>query len=236
MRRWMMSALVVVMAALGSFLTLYFQPRLNDSGHLIDVSWPNCRAVLLPGNRGIVGVTGGLDFRPNPCLAQEAAAFPVLELYMNSGWPGVRFYKQFPASPQQCLTKNADCLAYNYGYHAAMYALGYARSRLVRSNIWWIDVETENSWTTSIRQNRLALEGMVAALHVNQPRAEVGFYSFPGQWRQIVGNWRPFLPAWIATGSSQAVAARQACRQPSFTARHIVLSQYTLELDQDIIC
>jgi len=37
-----------------------------------DVSWPNCRASAAGDNAfGIVGVTGGLDFKPNPCMYLE---------------------------------------------------------------------------------------------------------------------------------------------------------------------
>src|SRR6185312_3874526 len=52
-----------------------------------DVSWPNCTATA-PAHPsfGIVGVSDGTGYSQNPCLAKEAAWFPNLSLYVNTGW------------------------------------------------------------------------------------------------------------------------------------------------------
>jgi hypothetical protein len=203
----------------------------------VDVSWPNCQAIL-PQNiqSGIMGVTGGLDFTPNQCVRSEAIALPNVALYMNTGWPGTDFQVQFKSSPKQCGVADNLCLAYNYGFHAAAYALAYANSQLVHSSTWWLDVETENSWTTNALQNRAALEGMVAAIQQKVLGSSVGFYSYPSQWAQIVGAWRPPFPAWVATGTLSENVARQACHAPSFTGSAVSLAQYTQGLDLDYPC
>jgi hypothetical protein len=121
------------------------------------------------------GSDGGLDFTPNQCVRSEAIALPNVALYMNTGWPGTDFQVQFKSSPKQCGVADNLCLAYNYGFHAAAYALAYANSQLVHSSTWWLDVETENSWTTNALQNRAALEGMVAAIQQKVLGSSVGF-------------------------------------------------------------
>jgi len=47
-----------------------------DNQIVNDVSWPNCRAKQTNLSVfGVIGVSGGLDFRDNPCLAKEATWF-----------------------------------------------------------------------------------------------------------------------------------------------------------------
>src|SRR5690348_9942365 len=51
----------------------------------VDVSYPNCSTVLPKADFGIVGVTGGLVYSTNPCLAAQATKFSDLSLYVNTG-------------------------------------------------------------------------------------------------------------------------------------------------------
>lgn len=201
-----------------------------------DMSWPNCQSSPTYTAWGIVGVTGGLDFRPNPCQRVEAALFPRLALYMNTGWPGVNFHLQFKHYPKSCSAKDSNCLAYNYGYNAARYALNQARYQLLATRQWWLDVETENSWTANKTQNTSTLKGMLAAIKLAYPWDEVGFYSYPGQWTQLVGSWRPTAKAWIATGGVHLSDAKAACKLRSFTDGSVELGQYTPYLDQNLKC
>jgi hypothetical protein len=236
-----MKVLLVYIAGLLGIILIVFvalalqrQPDNNLVG--VDVSWPNCKANPSNAAFGIVGVTGGLDFSGNDCLRSEAAWFSAPMLYMNSGWPGTDFHLQFKNSPRRCHDDNSTCLAYNYGFHAAQYALSYADSQLVHINRWWIDVETDNSWTSDIQQNQAAIKGMINAVKQNVLEAKVGIYSYPGQWEQLVGSWRPALPAWVATGGSDRSLAIEACNGASFTAGTVTLAQYTSSLDQDLAC
>jgi len=202
----------------------------------VDVSWPNCKVSSTQAAFGIVGVTGGLDFQDNNCLRSEAALFSNPELYMNSGWPGTGFHLQFRNSPESCARSDNLCLAFNYGYHAAEYAINYANRNLVHSPNWWIDVETDNSWTNNIVQNQAAIAGMVASIKQNVPFAKIGIYAYPGQWTELVSSWKPNLLAWLATGGSQFTGAQKACSSASFTAQPVKLAQFTNVLDQDLAC
>jgi hypothetical protein len=99
--------------------------------------------------------------------------------------------------------------------------------------MWWLDVETTNTWQTgspdALARNRASLEGMTA--YLVSSGARVGLYSTGRQWSQIVGT----VPAgstltgrdsWLAGARSQA-DAQAACGKPSFVpAGRVTLSQY----------
>lgn len=204
---------------------------------ILDVSWPNCD--MQPSSDvvwGIVGVNGGLSFRSNPCLAQESSWFRHEALYVNTGYPGGTRALKYVYYPRKCSITNNQCLAYNYGYNSIIYSIEYAEKQLVSSNMWWLDVETENSWSDSTVVNRAALNGAVTALRQHVFVPTIGFYSYPGQWAEITGSWRNGLPAWVASGSNSNVQAMQLCRAPSFNGGQVWLGQYTKTLDENYPC
>jgi len=204
---------------------------------IVDVSWPNCTAI--PANiygDGIIGVNGGLDFRPNPCLAKETSWFVSYALYINTGYPGSTSARKFPSSPKRCSNSEKQCLAYNYGFNATQYAIKYADLQNAHASQWWLDVEVDNSWTDNFLVNRASLQGAAAAIKQNVLFSTVGIYSSPDQWNIITGKWQNRLPAWLATGSYSAATAAGACENRSFTGSAIWLSQYTQGLDKNFPC
>jgi hypothetical protein len=204
---------------------------------IVDVSWPNCTAA--PASTfgvGIIGVNGGLDFRPNPCLAEETTWFVHYALYINTGYPGDAHGRKFLASPRHCGVYNSQCLAYNYGFNAAIYAMRYANLQNAHTNQWWLDVETDNSWTTDSLINRESIKGMAAAIKQDVFFARVGIYSSSSQWDSITGQWQNGLPAWLATGGSSKAAATNACQDRAFTEGTTWLTQYTVGLDENLPC
>src|SRR5262249_43867042 len=153
-----------------------------------DVSWPNCGANLPTHPAfGIVGISDGLGYSQNPCLAHEAAAFPNLSLYVNTGWYDQSVHVN-PNSPRVCTLGDHNCLAYNYGYNAGLYALDYAGSLQLSARTWWLDVETSNTWNADITQNRYSLQGEHDALLSNGVTT-VGVYSTTFQWNSVTGSW-----------------------------------------------
>lgn len=207
------------------------------TGH--DVSWPttNCMAKVPDGTAfGIVGVTGGLDFTKNNCLVFEAGEFSSPSLYMNTGFPGITQAAIYTHAPLKCTNTNGVCVAYNYGYQAAMYALIYADSQLVHSTVWWLDVETENSWSADYQENQATIQGMVTAIRQHVFLATIGVYSTPLQWAEITGGWKDDLPNWVGTGSTVRSDALAACSEDDFTGGGTELTQYILQLDTDYVC
>ena len=202
-----------------------------------DVSWPNCgQTQPADTTSGIIGVNGGLDFRANPCLAKQLSWFSNVSVYLNTGYPGATKALKYKNSPQQCSATNQECLAYNYGFNAARYDIKYASLQGVVANRWWLDVETENSWSDSTLVNRSTLVGMLDAISIYAGGGRIGFYSYPAQWNLITGNWRPNLPAWVASGGITRQDAINSCKLPSFTGGTAVLAQYTNGLDINIAC
>lgn len=213
------------------------KPAAPVAAPVYDVSWPQCD-LPKPADvqNGIVGVTGGLSLRPNPCLAREAGWFNKEGAYINTGYPGLPKAFKYKNWPKRCDTKDEKCLAYNYGFNGARYAVQYAVINGVYGMRWWLDVETENSWSDSTTINRQALQGGYDALVKYAGKSSVGYYSYPAQWDIITGTWLNGAPAWVATGGTAEAEAAVACQGASFTGGKIVWAQYTNGLDHNVAC
>jgi hypothetical protein len=201
-----------------------------------DISWPNCTVNLSKADSGIVGVNGGLALRPNPCLAREAANFKHLSLYINTGYPGPKYGLKFQYFPKHCQAGNNQCLSYNYGYNSGLYDIKYSLAQGIIALKWWLDVESVNSWSNDYKINRQALIGTLDALNAVAGKNNVGIYSATPQWDSLTGSWRNGYPAWLATGSTQEIDAKTACRAKSFSGGPIVLAQFTPNLDKNYTC
>ena len=215
-------------------------------GH--DISWPQCdRPVPAPAVFGIVGVTGGRSYTYNPCLSSQfawAEASPGgSAFYMNTSNPGpageaVDWYAQHTPDPA-CRPQNDGACAYNFGFNAAAHAFAHAQAstggRAV-GRVWWLDVETDNSWSDSdVVANRASLQGSIDFLQ-RQPGVVVGVYSTPKMWGLIVGDLRLPLPNWTAGSTTVAEAAAHCGPAFSATGGPVVLSQWVEEFDNDYVC
>jgi hypothetical protein len=225
---------------------------------------------------GIVGVNGGLATTTNPCLKDQliwanksigGANQEKLQLYVNTANPGGLGTVSWPSSnidPQNNATRNPYGLCDNKDTKACAWQYGWNRSveavhdrftpaavqagidSKASTYIWWLDVETENTWKLGgtdfdNESNVAVLEGMTAYyLSIN---ARVGLYSTGSQWSQIVGNavsstsnlnglnnWRP--------GGANLKTAKQACTaQPLTKNGKIVLTQFISRgLDYNYSC
>lgn len=223
-----------------------------------DISWPQCSSAYPSGGSfGIVGVTDGLPWSANPCLASESswaathAAPP--QLYTNTANPAPHSSYYWPKSgsrdPALCKIatsrKDPGC-AYDYGWHAAANALATAGSVNASAvqEVWWLDVETGNSWNGNGSSNAADLQGAIDYLR-SHGVATVGVYSTAYQWNRITGGytastaasyaagWRAEFtsaygiassPSWVA-GASSLSAAPESCGS-SFTGTSTRLVQY----------
>jgi hypothetical protein len=205
----------------------------------VDVSWPkaNCQVpARFLRSWAIVGVDGGLDFTKNPCLRSEASRVSDYTLYANTGYPDTAFGRHFTATPRHCSRGNMICLAYDYGYANGVYTVKYAASQGLHATRWWLDVETDNSWTNNIYVNRASIAGEAAAIRRETVVGQVGVYSYPGQWDLLTGNWRNGMPNWSATGSLERSVAKSFCKNENFTGGGTWMTQYTVRLDEDYVC
>jgi len=205
----------------------------------VDVSWPNCGVTIPRGvTFGIVGVTDGLGYSTSPCIKQEAGNFSNLSLDVNTGWYDQSAYIN-PTSPLVCTANDSNCLAYNYGYNAGLYAVSAANAAGVApKTTWWLDVETSNTWNTDVIQNQNSLQGEYQALKDNGATT-VGVYSTTAQWKTVTGAWQNNWPSWGATTWPTAKQAETYCTGHQFTGGPSYLMQYQprgAKVDYDVAC
>jgi hypothetical protein len=231
-----------------------------------DISYPQCGSPFpADAEYGIVGVNKGKVFTANPCLGtgdgppELAWAGGVrAQFYANTGNPGPDLSTRWPSnqtSPRQCNTSavpgsdTADC-AYDYGWNAAADSYGNAVGAYVSlgltpagatttpsPNVWWLDVETMNSWRDDPALNVAALSGAVGYLQ-SVSTAGIGFYSTQYQWNQITGGTSDFsaYPSWVA-GADSAEQAVGICGTKGFTGGRVALVQYLAGgFDADFLC
>ncbi len=145
-----------------------------------------------PHTIGVVEVDGdGTTFaNPNPCLPEEAQwAGGGLNLY------DFLYYGQASSGPAAC---QGD-LACNFGFQQAQTTYGWAQSAQINTQVtWWLDVEQPSRfWSTALPENAQVVMGAMLGL-----RAEginnVGIYASPGVWNNVVGDYQPDVPYWMA--------------------------------------
>lgn len=191
-----------------------------------------------------------------------------LQLYVNTANPGGLNTASWPESNTDpagnnsanpygtCDGSDSLACAWQYGWNrsledvrdrfqpAAVQAAGVDTSPA--AYIWWLDVETENTWKLSgssfdTTSNVAVLEGMTE--YFKSVGARVGLYSTGYQWGQIVGssvsatsnlnglnNWRP--------GGANLSTAKSACTTSPLTANgKVVLTQFVSKnLDYNYSC
>jgi hypothetical protein len=106
--------------------------------------------------------------------------------------------------------------------------------------LWWLDVETINTWSSDTAANAADVEGMVSYFH--SIGARVGLYAASSQWNQIMGKVSAKsnlnnLQSWIP-GASSATSAKSKCAAaPLTTGSKVTVTQFVSNrLDYDYSC
>jgi hypothetical protein len=232
-----------------------------------DISYPQCPGGgYVPNqntaNFGIAGIDHGRPFdvdnqyNPNPCLAEEYGQAPAgqASLYMNTGYANT-YYKNHQVA--DCVTQSKKInvkstlqqaweIGCAFAYFNEQYALGTgpigtqaAGLGLPDPKMWWLDVETGNSWSSSNKAlNAETLDGATAELAQLKPGIPVGVYSTPSMWTTIVGaNQVSGLTAdWLATGQTTALSSSQLtadCTATGFAGQQVWLVQWVWQSTYD---
>jgi hypothetical protein len=237
---------------------------LPPTGAGIDVSFPQCAAgshVDLPANVpfAIVGVNGGKASTINRCFQSEYNSAlllaglteqPHASVYVNTGnpslaatwWPSDNRTQSGSAvfNPNgTCAHKAGAACAYVYGYSMAQADYRRVRRLWRPAHLWWLDVETTNSWQyADVTANAATLSGMVD--YFEGKGLTVGIYSTSYQWKKIAGvssatSDLAGLPSWLA-GGSQFGAPADCEKSPLTPGGRVVLVQYVMEVDNDFSC
>ncbi len=225
---------------------------------------------------GVVGVNGGIATTTNPCLSYQllwasrslgGTAQDKIQLYVNTANPGGLNTASWPRSNTDsagttvqdpygtCTGSDTTACAWQYGWNRSLEdvrdrfqtnANTAAINPLPSNYVWWLDVETGNTWKLSgsdfdMQSNKAVLEGMTA--YFESLQARVGLYSTAYQWGKIVGNsvnansnlvgranWRP--------GGANLSTAKQACIAPPLTVNgSVVMTQFiSKNLDYNYSC
>jgi peptidoglycan hydrolase-like protein with peptidoglycan-binding domain len=222
-----------------------------------DISWPNCpKGLGIPSRRtegqpmptasasfAIVGLTNGPGFTPNPCLAAQVAWTKSRAL-----WTSAYAMTTFPTASQRATYgatgpwSAATTIGQlrNAGYAQALYNVAEMTTTGLDVPFVWVDVEpyAVAPWSHNLAANRDVLRGVVRGYQDSGYR--VGFYSYDGGWRAVVGAWRkPAYPSWVPVGhSSNGLAVASArCRRASFSGGEVLLAQWVESgRDRDVTC
>lgn len=172
-----------------------------------DISYPQCNRPYPTAAHSfiIVGVNGGKPFTSNDCFSAEydwaaRTSSQSPSIYMNLKYVVGSTADNGSNGPAgACSDQEETCKAYNYGYNAAKDAYDTPGSRTGR--VWWIDLELENTWSSSEAMNGQVIQGAIDFFQ-NQG-VLVGVYSSPEHWGKIAGSFKPrhvnqgVLPLWI---------------------------------------
>jgi hypothetical protein len=193
-----------------------------------------------------------------------------VQLYVNTGNPGdvLRQAKVTdwpannidPAGASEALTDpygacsgtytNNQACGWQYGYNHGIDDLRRlltadpAGLMVTSPAMWWLDVETANSWSRKPANNQAVLEGMATALGWAD---KVGIYSTPTMWGKIVGTSAPMinrqtpsplqgLPSWLPGAANATQAAAYCHNAPLVTGGKVSLTQFTTTIDIDYNC
>ena len=164
----------------------------------------------------------------------------------NSSGPGaVTVTVPVPTTYGTCSPAGSNdvACAYVYGWAKAYDDVHYrnvpARDPSGTAWMWWLDVETANSWeTTNLAANQADLEAMAA--YFKSTGATVGLYSTSVQWNQITGNppdtTLVSLPNWVP-GARTLTGAISNCGLKGFTPNSpVTVTQYVSKIDYDYAC
>jgi hypothetical protein len=214
-----------------------------------DYSYPQCASAAPSASFGVVGVNAGYPFTYyNTCLAAEYAAAVKTgnaSVYINTGYDPSYTAIDGHHTTQACATQSQSILgtkaqqaAWAAGCSEASRDTSYASSQSATSpRVWWLDVETANSWSTSdLSLNRYTIQGIVATLRT-LTAAPVGVYSTSSQWGVITGGYQAAVDAdWVATGQRTLKRAKPYCTATGFTGAKVWLVQYVATYDHDYAC
>ncbi len=219
-----------------------------------DVSWPQCGAAeggyglpMPPATAAfvVVGLTKGLPFTRNPCLASQVAwartnGVPA-QAYTMAGYPtNSQFASQGTTGPWSSSTFSGKLA--NVGYAEAKDAVATLAAVGFRPPVVWVDVEPRpaqpwlgNSDLARAR-NRWVVTGLLRGLH--DAGYAYGLYSYASGWTAIAGSWRlPGVPVWATAGRRTAADALAMCAGPSFSGGPVHLAQwYDDTRDSDVTC
>jgi hypothetical protein len=250
---WLATVAAVTTLLAGSLLTTSPARAAVLVGN--DVSWPQCPKEV--GGLGlpmppedaellVVGLTRGLPFTENPCLADQVAWATrhdtPTQAYTIAAFPTAGQLSAYGTRGPWSATTRAGQLS-NVGYAEARFGLQSLQAAGFAPPVVWVDVEPRPAqpWPSSTapqqRENRYVVEGLLRGLR--DAGVAYGLYSYAAGWEAITGSWwLPGVPVWATAGRlDYPDEALDRCTQPSFSGGRVLLSQWYDDVaDHDRTC
>jgi hypothetical protein len=172
-----------------------------------DLSYPNCvHARPTTKAFAIVGVNGGKAFTFNSCLGRESGWYPGTPsaFYLNTGYElGFRRLIVAACRRSGSVRRGSIAEAYAIGCSEAASSVQHVtRVGLASPAVWWLDVETANSWSPNHTINTAVVRGIIDFLSRLTPSPTIGIYSRPRWWREITAGWRTETPEWVPSSTT----------------------------------
>ncbi|TQJ50281.1 FG-GAP-like repeat-containing protein [Phycicoccus sp. SLBN-51] len=250
---WLATVAAVAALLTGSLLTATAARAATLLGN--DVSWPQCDKAVgglglpMPPDTAafaVIGLTKGLPFTENPCLADQVAwatqhGTPT-HAYTIAAFPTTAQLGTYGTQGPWRATTRAGQLS-NAGYAEARFALQSLRAVPFTPPVVWVDVEPRPAqpWpsdtTAQRRENRYVVEGLMRGLR--DAGVAYGVYSYAAGWQTITGSWwLPGVPVWATAGRlDYPDEALDRCTQASFSGGRVFLSQWYDDVaDYDRTC
>ena len=171
--------------------------------------------------------------RPHPASRRSTSTPP------TPARPAPRSTGTASAAPNPaCSRADEAACAYNFGFNGAERAFSHAQALTGAASrlTWWLDVETDNTWSDDLGLNAADILGAVA--YLRSQNVPVGIYSTRYQWGRIAGGLRlPDVPSWVAGAPNRAAAPSFCSADRSFTGGPVVLVQWEEgDIDHDHLC
>jgi len=220
-----------------------------------DISWPQCptgmgiperRTLGLPmptdeARYVVVGLTNGPGFTANPCLADQVAWIRERRLlaaaYAVVSQPSAEQVSQHGARGPFDGDSDLGALA-NTGYQQALANVATMRAAGLGTPIVWLDVEhvPDFEWGADPTANAAVVQG--AARGYTDAGYQVGVYSTPLLWSDVVGDLALGLPEWRAAGQTSEEEALSRCGDDwQIQGGDAVLGQWVADQrDHDVTC
>lgn len=188
----------------------------------------------------IIGLTAGVSFHRNPCIAAEidwsrrhgvvAAPYTIVTL-PNSG--------QVSAYGQHGPYRGALFKVRNAARAEVLADLQTMHDVGLPGRIVWIDVERivhYQPWSASRAKNVAAIRAIIATLE--HAGVRVGVYTDRNDWAAITGGLRlPGLPTWVTAGPSTESAAASLCGERGPSGGPAYIGQWwNRKYDYDLTC
>ncbi|MEE1620698.1 FG-GAP-like repeat-containing protein [Zafaria sp. J156] len=183
----------------------------------------------------IIGLTRGLAYTENPCLARQhawaAQRAKRAHAYGMATFPTAAQLSTHGSSGPWSAATRAGRVS-NAGYAQASEAVASLRRIGWSPAAVWVDVEPRPAqpWpvgSAAMAENRMVVEGYLRGLQ--DAGFASGLYSYANGWREIAGAWTlPHVPVWATAGQlDYPEEARDRCLQPGFSSGPVLLAQWT---------